>query len=270
MSNALGHNESMKSYLGTLKIILLASLAVLAVISIIFLFQADKPNNLEIIEQVKTGLANEEIQTSDAKFGLWWVSEDGFSIINEESLSVETKYFNCEADNITDERKFWTENAIQQSNTVDAIMQQAGFEVNELNSSDSLEDLQFVDYVRAYERDKTKAVLVVNSDCWSVGSADSPLYYSTSFSITDDFDVNYEAQSPYLIDLNLKDVVIHVSNVVENWALINVNYRRSGHYVIVEKVDGKWIERFGGQDIISCTLRNDLQIPIELAPECSS
>ena len=40
--------------------------------------------------------------------------------------------------------------------------------------------------------------------------------------------------------------------------------------VIVEKVDGKWIERFGGQDIISCTLRNDLQIPIELAPECSS
>jgi hypothetical protein len=39
--------------------------------------------------------------------------------------------------------------------------------------------------------------------------------------------------------------------------------------VIVEKVDGKWIERFGGQDIISCTLRNDLKIPIELAPDCA-
>jgi len=259
----------MKSYLGTLKILLLASLAILAVIAVLIQSQADKPNNLEILEQVKTGLASEEIQTSDAKFDLWWVSEDGFSIINDDSLSVETKYLNCEADNITDERKFWTENANQQSKIVDAIMQQAGFEVNELNSSDSLEDLQFVDYVRAYERDKTKAVLVVNSDCWSVGSVDSPLYYSTSFSITDDFDVNYEAQSPYLIDLNLKDVVIHVSNVVDNWALINVNYRRSGHYVIVEKVDGKWIERFGGQDIISCTLRNDLKIPIELAPECS-
>ena len=259
----------MKSYLGTLKMIVLASLVILAVIAVLIQSQADKPNNLEILEQVKTGLVSEEIQTSDAKFDLWWVSDDGYSIVNDGSLSVETKYLDCEADNITDERKFWTENAIQQSNTVDAIMQQAGFEVNELNSSDSLEDLQFVDYVRAYERDKTKAVLVVNSDCWSVGSADSPLYYSTRFSITDDFDVNYEAQSPYLIDLNLKDVVIHVSIVVDNWALINVNYRRSGHYVIVEKVDGKWIERFGGQDIISCTLRNDLQIPIELAPDCT-
>ena len=194
----------------------LASLAVLAVIATIIQSQADKPNNVEIIEQVKTGLASEEIQTSEAKFGLWWVNEDGFSIINDVSLSLETKYLNCEADNITDERKFWTENAIQQSKIVDAIMQQAGFEVNELNSSDSLEDLQFVDYVRAYERDKTKAVLVVNSDCWSVGAVDSPFYYSTSFSITDDFDVNYEAQWPYLIDLNLKDVVIHVSNVVDN------------------------------------------------------
>jgi hypothetical protein len=258
----------MKSYLGTLKMIVLASLVILAVIAVLIQSQADKPNNLEILEQVKTGLASEEIQTSDAKFDLWWVSDDGFSIANDGSLSVETKYLDCEADN-NDQRKFWTENAIQQSKIVDAIMQQAGFEVNELNSSDSLEDLQFVDYVRAYERDKTKAVLVVNSDCWSVGSADSPLYYSTSFSITDDFDVNYEAQSPFLIDLNLKDVVIHVSNVVDNWALINVNYRRSGHYVIVEKVDGKWIERFGGQDIISCTLRNDLQIPLELAPNCA-
>jgi len=258
----------MKSYLGTLKIPLLASLAILAVIAVLIQSQADKPNNLEILEQVKTGLASEEIQTSDAKFDLWWVSDDGFSIANDGSLSVETKYLDCEADN-NDQRKFWTENAIQQSKTVDAIMQQAGFEINELNSSDSLEDLQFVDYVRAYERDKTKAALVVNADCWSVGSVDSPLYYSTSFSITDDFDVNYEAQSPYLIDLKLKDVVIHVSNVVDNWALINVNYRRTGHYVIAEKVDGKWIERFGGQDIISCTLRNDLKIPIELAPDCA-
>ena len=124
----------MKSYLGTLKMIVPASLVVLAVIAIIFQSQADKPNNLEIIEQVKTGLASEGIQTSDAKFDLWWVSEDGFSIINDDSLSVETKYLNCEADNITEERKFWTENAIQQSKIVDAIMQQAGFEVNELNS----------------------------------------------------------------------------------------------------------------------------------------
>lgn len=93
----------MKSYLGTLKILLLASLAILAVIAVLIQSQADKPNNLEILEQVKTGLASEEIQTSDAKFDLWWVSEDGFSIINDDSLSVETKYLNCEADNITDE-----------------------------------------------------------------------------------------------------------------------------------------------------------------------
>jgi hypothetical protein len=258
----------MKSYLGTLKILLLAAFAILAVTAAVILSRTDTPNNLEILNLVKTGLASEEIETSDAKFDLWWVSDDGYSIANDDSLSVETKYFNCEADN-NDQRKFWTENAIQQSKTVDAIMQQAGFKVNEINSSDSLADLQFVDYVRAYERDKTKAVLVVNSDCWSVGSVDSPLYYSTNFSLTDDFDVNYEAQSPYLIDLNLKDVVIHVSDVVDNWALINVNYRRSGHYVIAEKVDGKWIERFGGQDVISCTLRNDLQIPLELAPDCA-
>ena len=260
----------MKSYLGTLKLIVLATLAILVSVIALMQFKTSSPSNTEVLAQVKSVLAKDDIEVSDSLLGIWWISKDGYSITIDNSPAVESKYFNCEADNITDERKFWTENAIQQSKVVDAIMQQAGFEVNELNSSDSLEDLQFVDYIRAYERDKTKAVLVVNSECWSVGSVDSPLYYSTSFSITDDFDLNYEAQSPYLIDLNLKDVIIHVSNVVDNWAVINVNYRRSGHYVIAEEVNGRWVEKFGGQDVVPCTLRDEFQIPIELVPDCWS
>lgn len=268
MSNAYGHNESMKSYLGTLKLIVLATLAILVSVIALMQFKTSSPSNIEVLAQVKTGFAKDDIEVSDSLLGIWWISKDGYSITIDNSPAVESKYFNCAAD--SDERKFWTENAIQQSKVVDAIMQQAGFEVNERNSSDSLEDLQFVDHVRAYERENTKAVLVINSDCWSDdGSGNSPLYYSSFFSMTDDFDANYEAQSPYLIDLNLKDVIIHVSNVVGNWAVINVNYRRSGHYVIAEEVNGRWVERFGGQDVVPCTLRDELKIPIELAPECA-
>lgn len=259
----------MTNKLGTLKKITLASTVALVSVIALVLFNTNSPSNTEVLEQVKTKLATEDVEASDSLLDIWWISKDGYSIIIDNSPAIEAKYLNCESDNLG-QREIWNRNALAQSSAVDEIMKRAGFTVNEANTSDSINDDQFVDYVRAYERDKTKAVLVVNSDCWSVGSVDSPLYYSTSFSITNDFDTNYEAQSPYLIDLNLKDVVIHVSNVVDDWAWINVNYRRSGHYVIVEKVDGKWVERFGGQDIISCTLRDDLKIPIELTPECAS
>jgi hypothetical protein len=259
----------MRNKLGTSKKIILASTTVLLSVFALVLFNTNSPSNTKVLEQVKSVLMKDDIEVSDSLLDIWWISEDGYSITNDDSPAVEAKYFDCESDNLA-QREIWSSNALEQSSAVDEVMQRAGFTVNDKNTSDSLADDQFVDYVRAYERENTKAVLVINTDCWSDdGSGYSPLYYSSFFSMTDDFDANYESQSPYLIDLNLKDVVIHVSNVVDDWAWINVNYRRSGHYVIAEKANGKWVERFGGQDLISCTLRNDLKIPIQLAPECA-
>jgi hypothetical protein len=258
MTNKLG---STKIIIFTVSIILIGATALLQL-------KTNTPSDTKVLEQVKSALTKDDIEVSDSLLDIWWISNDGYSITNDESPAVEAKYFDCESDNSA-QREIWSSNALEQSSAVDEVMQRAGFTVNDKNTSDSLTDDQFVDYVRAYERENTKAVLVINTDCWSDdGSGNSPLYYSSSFSMTDDFDTNYESQSPYLIDLNLKDVVIHVSNVVDDWALINVNYRRSGHYVIAEKANGKWVERFGGQDLVPCTLRDELKIPIELVPEC--
>lgn len=259
----------MTNKLGTSKKIILASTAVLVSVIALVLFNTNSSSNTEVLEQVRTELAKDDIEVSDSLLDIWWISKDGYSITNDSSPAIEAKFFDCESDNLG-QRDIWTRNALAQSSAVDEIMKRAGFTVNEANTSDSLNDDQFVDFIRAYEHESTKAVLVINVDCWSDdGSGNSPLYYSSFFSMTDDFDTNYESQSPYLIDLNLKDVVIHVSNVVDDWAWINVNYRRSGHYVIAEKANGKWVERFGGQDLVPCTLRDDLQIPIELAPDCA-
>jgi hypothetical protein len=94
------------------------------------------------------------------------------------------------------------------------------------------------------------------------------MYYSASFGYTNDYQKNFDEQSPFLYDLDLKNVIVHVTQSEGNFRSLAVNYRRSGHATIVKLVNGKWTELWSGQDLISCAIRDKFEIPISIAGDC--
>ena len=205
---------------------------------------------------------------------LWWITRDGYSIINDASPAIEAQFPGCESD-LSDYSK-WKANAVKMVEVIDAVMTNEGFTFdNTTNSSTSLSvstnfnDSKHYDYIKAYFRGETKAVLSISPDCGSTSQADNPvMYYSASFGYTNDFQKNYDEQSPFLYDLDLKDVIVHVQKSDGDFRLLAVNYRRSGHATIVKRIDEKWTEVWSGQDLISCAVRDKQKIPHSMAPDC--
>ena len=205
---------------------------------------------------------------------LWWITRDGFSIINDSSPAIEAQFPGCESD-LSDYSK-WKANAVKMVEVIDAVMTNEGFTFdNTTNSSTSLSvstnfnDSKHYDYIKAYFRGETKAVLSISPDCGSTSQADNPeMYYSASFGYTNDFQKNYDEQSPFLYDLDLKDVIVHVLESEGEFRLLAFNYRRTGHATIVKRIDGKWTELWSGQDLISCAVRNKHEIPLSIAGAC--
>jgi hypothetical protein len=247
---------------------ILFSLIAIVAVGTLSQFKSIELKNSEILERANKEFGALGFEVESTEVSVWWISPDGYSIINDVSPGVEAKFFNCEADNLA-ERKIWEDHALALSSLVDELLRKEGFALNPINSSTSTTDDRYWDYVRAYERGSTKATLSVNADCWSDGvESDAPLYYSAQFGITDEYETNYSEQSPFLIDLGLRDYIIHVEKIVDDFAWINVNARRSGHYVIAKKIDGHWVEVFAGQDVIHCELRDQIGIPVDIAPYC--
>jgi len=205
---------------------------------------------------------------------LWWINENGYSIINDSSPAVEAQFPGC----VNDDSYYsmWTANAKKMVAAVDAVMATERFTFDSSkNSSKSLtystnfNDSEHYDYIKAYFRGDTKAVLSISPDCMSTLPTDNPeMYYSASFGFTNDYQKNFDEQSPFLYDLNLKDVIIHVQQAEGEFRSLAVNYRRTGHATIVKRIDGKWTELWSGQDLISCAVRDKNQIPLSIAGDC--
>lgn len=221
-----------------------------------------------LISEVQSSLASIAPVVKRSTMELWWVTRDGYSIINGLSPAIEAQIPGCEGDDLSGSA--WKVAATKIIAVVDSVMTSEGFAVDqETNSSKSLSDTKFYDYIKAYFRGSTKVVLSISPDCGSTSQADNPvMYYSASFGYTNDYQKNYDEQSPFLIDLNLKDVIVHVQKSEADYRLLAVNYRRSGHATIVKLVDGKWTELWSGQDLISCAIRDKQKIPLSMAPDC--
>ena len=205
---------------------------------------------------------------------LWWVNEDGYSIINDSSPAVEAQFPGC----VNDDSYYsmWTANAKKIIGAIDPLMASEGFTFDSSkNSSKSLtystnfNDSEHYDYIKAYFLGETKAVLSISPDCGSTLPTDNPeMYYSASFGYTNDYQKNFDEQSPFLYDLDLKNVIVHVTQSEGDFRSLAVNYRRSGHATIVKRINGKWTELWSGQDLISCAIRDKFEIPISVAGDC--
>jgi hypothetical protein len=225
-------------------------------------------SNPEVLEEVRISLSSKIPIVQPSSMALWWVSRDGYSIINDYSPGIEAQLPGCVDDTL--DQPMWKVFADQTVTSVDKIMAANGFKVDAaMNSSMNIYETNFYDYVKAYYRDETKAVLSISPDCGSSSQETDPvMYYSASFGYTTDYQKNYDAQSPFLHDLELKDSIVHIQESEGAFRVLSVNGRRTGYAMIVKNVDEKWTQLWAGQDVISCAVRDDNQIPLSLAPDC--
>ncbi len=223
----------------------------------------------QVLNEVRSSLKSVSTQVNPIGMDLWWVTRDGYSIINDNSPGLEARYPGCVND--LDNQKNWRSFANKTITTVDRVLLKEGFTLfdDPNNNSKDISDTRFYDYIKSYQRGSTKAVLAISPDCGSTSQeTDPPMYYSASFGYTNKFQQNYDAQSPFLYDLELKDVVVHIAKSLGEYRVLNINYRRSGHSAIVQRINGKWTQLWAGQDLISCAERTTKKIPISLAPDC--
>ncbi|EKD56729.1 MAG: hypothetical protein ACD_58C00112G0011 [uncultured bacterium] len=208
---------------------------------------------------------NGEIQEVN-DLGLWWITEDGLNIFNPYSLGLE---FNnipnvCESDLIS--LSNFKEITLTIGSKVDEIMIANGFTKNLINSSQSLEDNKFYDYVQAYEKGMVKVVFTANPDCSSYSS--DPMSYSYSLGFTNSLSKNYQQQSQYLKDLNITDAIISINNRIGDFANLSVHYRRTGYATIAKLINNKWVEIHSGHEVPTCDLVSKYQIPKEVINDC--
>lgn len=193
---------------------------------------------------------------------LWWITTDDHAVIDDAVPAYELRAHVCETDDAAQTARYSLLRRLVPR--IDVVMLQHGFTRNVRNSSRSLADDRFYDFVRAYERDGVEAVFTSSPDCWSRTGA-GLMYYSFDFGYTTDLAANAAVQVPFLRDLSLgSDVVIHVSKHEGVWAVVDVNYRRTGHYIIAKQIAGRWMQVYAGQDVPSCDVVHIWAIPASI------
>lgn len=203
---------------------------------------------------------------ADGSSSVWWVSDDNLNIISHNSPGIILDTFNCRSDS---SRTNFVKMAEELGSAVNDVMAQNGFKTNLVNSSNSINDERYYDYIQAYEKGAIKAVFTANPDCWT-DKVDGTMHYTFSFEYTSDFNNYYKEQAQFLRDLNIKDAIINVRNRSGDFIYLNVNYRRTGYYTIAKSVNSKWIELYSGQDWPGCEIVEKYEIPQDIisSSEC--
>lgn len=229
------------------------------------LSQTSEPLMPQIIENVKDLMEDkvhpDNVVTTDSSF-VWWISDDNYNIMNGNSFAVEAQ-FRCE--NYPASR--YTASLETFASLFSKFMHEQGFSKNTMNSSSSLLDTRYYDYVQAYEEGDFKCTLTGDPDC--SGSDENTMRQTIRFSCTSDFDENYKDQMPFLRDLRIKDAIVNISKRVGNYVYLDAHARRSGWYIIaIQQKGGTWKKIMDGQDSPQCSVMEQYKVPKEIYGSC--
>lgn len=196
-------------------------------------------------------------------WGLWWISDDGWNIFDKEAVSIDVT---------VPVEKRWIGNinathpyARNIKQEVSKIFMAEGFELDSHNSSQEESDTKFYDYVVAFKKNEIRCALVTDND---VSVKDEREVFSIYISCSEKFRDKYTEQSPYLISLNNKEIVISDIKKIGDFVRLEVHARRSGYYIVgkIEKL--KFAKIFEGQDAPLCSLVEEYNVPQEIYGEC--
>ena len=185
--------------------------------------------------------SNSELEYHD-DLVLVWIVDDLYQVSNEKSAGV-TLSFNYKNSDLISSK----EEIINNINSLDELMLNNGFIINEENFIDGLDTI-LRNYRKAYQKENINCVI-------DVLYFDSASYNNTfTFSCTDNLLENQKSQMELLKDLNLGGFIQTMYARNDEFAYFNVIslYWFGGNYVIAKKIDGKWTEVISGQDIPEC------------------
>ncbi len=192
---------------------------------------------------------------------IWWISEEKLDISIQEAYSLTANYL-CKG---TSSEEFQKAKQIFGPKTT-MIMSGNGYKLNKTNSSSSLTDEQFYDYVLGYEKGDDKCTLTINSDC--SGEDKSTMFQTITLACSDKYLATKSIQEPILKDLRYQNSIININGQIGNFANIESRGRRGGGYIIAMLKDGHWQELYAGQDLPSCAQMQKYQVPVELYSSC--
>lgn len=178
----------------------------------------------------------------------WWVSDDGWNILISNAVSITAQ-----------NNDFYSLSSLANdlNNEISKIFLYNNFELNNINTSKSVTDNEFYDYVIAFQKNENRCTLTTNGDGgeYSVACSNS-------------FQDAYKEQIPYLKALNNKNVVVGIREKIGDFVWLNVHGRRTGYEALVKDKDGEITLIFTGQEAPPCNKMIINNVPKEVYGEC--
>ncbi len=204
-------------------------------------------------QEIKEKLVSLEngLDIKEGRDALWWIDGDDNNILiqDQESLVVAKK-----ENNFSDELY-----------VIDRILKNNNYSLNKRNSSQSLDDDSFYDYIQAYEDDKNVCIAKASPDSSSV-YCDSMCYGLTFVCASKEkLEKSRQEQLPFIKFLGLEDSVGTVKAQVGDFYNVSVSHRRTGHYAVLKKENNSFRELYRGQDLLLCSLIEKEGIPEEVS-----
>ncbi len=190
------------------------------------------------------------------KSSQWWISDDGWSIIDPNAVSITSSISTFKGDHSSPVNPL-NPLAKKLNDLISKIFLSNDFILNTLNTSKSEAHNDFYDYVVAFQKGETRCILKTDGDDGK---------YSVECS--NRFQEAYKEQIPYLKVLNNRDLIVNIEERMGDFVGLNVHFRRTGFFAIM-KDDGKEIKLiFKGQELPPCDLMIENQVPKEIYKAC--
>jgi hypothetical protein len=225
-----------------------------------------RTTNSQTLLNITDLLTDEEFMPVDRQT-MWWVSDDNWSILvdNSESVGLVRAIAYFELQNPTSETSKIVE-------TLSSYFAKQGYNQNRNNSSENVADDTYYDFIRGYENNNEKCLLSVNPDesYFQDENKQMVAYPNIVISCSDlaSFDASYNKQIPYLKAMNDRKAVIYIQDQTDSAVKANVNWRRTGSFALFLKMNGFWEMIYRGQDQPSCQTLEKYNFPKEIHDSC--
>lgn len=197
---------------------------------------------------------------------MWWVSDDNWSILIKDIPS--TGLVRAKAYKELSEKDSFT---LRLVNEVNNFFDNKGFSKSIRNSSKSVSDDSFYDYILGYQKDDERCLLTVNPDESYYKGENGEMIASPNIVLDcsrGEFQQSYDEQIPFLKAMNDRTAVVRIEKMSDVAAYVLVNWRRTGSFALFSKVNGYWEMIYRGQDQPSCSTLQKYSFPAEIYSDC--
>jgi hypothetical protein len=156
-------------------------------------------------------------------------------------------------------------------NEVNNFFDDNEFNKSTRNSSKSVTDDSFYDYILGYQKNDERCLLTVNPDESYYYGENGEKVAIPNIVIScskGEFQRSYDEQIPFLKAMNDRTAVIGIKKMNDVAAKVQVHWRRTGSYALFSKKNGSWEMIYRGQDQPSCLTLQKYSFPSEIHSDC--